>query len=402
MWALLAAFLFWQADYTADGLKALDENRYEAAAQAFSKAVEADPNDYTAHFHLGLAYSLLGKDTEGIAAYRKALALKPRLYEAELNAGILLLRQKNAADALPLLSDAAEQKPEQFQPRAKLAEAQLQSGSPDAAEASYRRALELDPKSADCELGLGRALARQDKLAEAAPHYRRAAELDAQLREALLELGSLYEKNGQTAEAIAIYREFPENAAAQRQAGQLMLESRQYAEAIPQLEAAYTKSATQANRVALARALLLGRQLEKATALLEQAVAAEPGNYELRMMLATALRDRRQFQPAAAQFLEAAKLKPTEPQTWTDLGGMLYMSGALPQSLAAFDRARDLGGNSAGNQFFRAIILDKLKQLKPALEAYQTFLTLSNGAHPDQEFQARQRARILQRELEKR
>jgi tetratricopeptide (TPR) repeat protein len=345
---------------------------------------------------------LLGKDAEGIAAYRKALELKPGLYEAEINLGVLLLRQKNAADALPLLAHAAEQKPDEFQPRARLAEAQLESGSPEAAEASYRRALELDAKSADCELGLGRALARQDKLAEAAPHYRRAVELDAQFRDALLELASLYEKNQQPAEAVAIYREFPDNPAAQRQAGQLMLQSKQYADAIPQLEAAYAKAATQANRVALARALLLGRQLDRASPLLEQAVAAEPGNYELRMMYAIALRDRKQFQPAAQQFLEAAKLKPAEPQTWTDLGGMLYMTGAYAQSLAAFDRARDLGENTPGNQFFRAIILDKLKQLKPALEAYQKFLTMSKGAHPDQEFQARQRARIIQRELEKR
>ena len=65
-------------------------------------------------------------------------------------------------------------------------------------------------------------------------------------------------------------------------------------------------------------------------------------------------------------------------------------------------RARDLGENTPGNWFFRAIILDKLKQLKPALEAYQKFLSLSQGKNPDQEFQARQRARIIQRELEKR
>jgi hypothetical protein len=40
--------------------------------------------------------------------------------------------------------------------------------------------------------------------------------------------------------------------------------------------------------------------------------------------------------------------------------------------------------------------------VKPALEAYQRFLSMSQGKNPDQEFQARQRARILQRELEKR
>ena len=181
-----------------------------------------------------------------------------------------------------------------------------------------------------------------------------------------------------------------------------MLESRQYADAVPRLEAAYAKEATAANRAALAAAYVFTSQLEKALPLLEAAVAAEPANYDLRMMYARALRDRRQFPAAAAQFLEAAELKPADAKTWNELGGMLYMSGSLPQALAAFDRARDLGENTAGNWFLRAIILDKLKQLKPALEAYQQFLSLSQGKNPDQEFQARQRSRILQRELEKR
>src|SRR5690348_10983970 len=110
MWAILAALLALQTpDYTAEGAKALDDGHYEAAAQAFTKAIEADPKDYTAHFNLALAYSFLGKDAEGVAEYRKVLELKPGLYEAELNAGILLLRQKNPADALALLSQAAEQ-----------------------------------------------------------------------------------------------------------------------------------------------------------------------------------------------------------------------------------------------------------------------------------------------------
>ena len=49
-----------------------------------------------------------------------------------------------------------------------------------------------------------------------------------------------------------------------------------------------------------------------------------------------------------------------------------------------------------------SIILDKQRQLKPALEAYRQFLSMSHGENADQEFQARQRARIIQNELEKR
>jgi Tfp pilus assembly protein PilF len=403
MWALLLACLVWQTpDFTADGLKALDDGKYEAAAQSFAKAVEADPKDYTTHFNLALAYSLLGRDAEGIAEYRKALELHPKLYEAELNAGILLLRQKNPSDALPLLEDAVGQKPEEFRPRLYLAQAQLESGTLDAAEASYRRALELDPKSATAELGLAHALARQEKLADAAPHFRKAAELDPKYRESLLELAGLYDKAGQTDEAVALYREFPDNAAAQRRAGQLLLQSKQFGEAIPQLQNAYEKSPTQPNRLALAKAYVSAHQLEKALPLLGEAVQAAPSDYDLRMLYAIALRDRRQYQAAASQFLEAAKLKPQDAQAWSELGGMFYMTAAYPQALSAFDRARDLGQDTPGNWFFRAIILDKLKQLKPALEAYRKFLSISQGKNPDQEFQARQRARIIQRELEKR
>src|SRR5690348_11422225 len=196
MW-VWAALLFFQSAGANDGIKALDEGRYEAAAQAFAKAVEADPNDYTAHFNLAMAYSFLNRDAEGIAEYRKTLELKPGLYQAQLNEGILLLRQKQAAEAKPLLEAAAAQKPTEFRPRFYLAEAQLAGGDLAKAEQSYQAALEIDGKSAAAQLGLGRALARQGKLADAAPHFRQAAELDAGYHDALLELAALYEKDKQ-------------------------------------------------------------------------------------------------------------------------------------------------------------------------------------------------------------
>src|SRR5947209_4781854 len=115
MWAIAVALLFLQSvDYNTEGMKALDEAKYDVAVQAFTKAIEADPKDYTAHFNLALAYGFLHKDEEGIAEYRKTLELKPGLYEAQLNAGILLMRRKDPVAALPLLESAVEQKPKEF------------------------------------------------------------------------------------------------------------------------------------------------------------------------------------------------------------------------------------------------------------------------------------------------
>ena len=402
MWALAAFLLLAQADFTTEGMKALDEGKYDSAVQAFRKAIDADSKDYFAHFNLAMAYTLLQRDPEAVAEYRKTLELKPGLYEAELNGGIVLLRQKNPVEALPLFEDAAGKKPQEFRPRYYLAESQLQTGDYAHAEESYKLAIALDAKSASAQLGMAETLVQEGRLGDADAYFRQAAQLEPKYRDYLLELAGLYEKASQNSEAIQIYREFPDNPAAQARMGELLLESKQFEDAVPRLEEAYAKDASPANRSALAAAYVFTRKPDKALPLLGQSVAAEPANYDLRMMYARALRDKRQFEPAANQFYAAAKLRPAEPKPWTELGGMLYMAGDLPQALTAFEQAAAKGETSAGNWFLRAIILDKLRQIKPAKDAYDHFLAMSEGRNPNQEFQARQRVRILQREIDKR
>ena len=403
MWACAAVLLFLQTpDYTAEGLKALDGGKYGQAAELFGKAVAADPKDYGAHFNLALSYTMLKRDAESLAEYKKVLELKPGLYEAELNAGILLIRDKQASAAAEYLQPAVDRKPKEFRPRLYWAQALLESGDAAKAEEQYRAALDLDAKSAAAELGLAHAQVRQDRLADAVPHFRAAAQLDPNYRDGLLELAGLYEKNHRNAEAISIYREFPENAAAQEHVGQLLLESQHSADAVAPLEAALQKDPTPANRLALATAYLFEKQFAKALPLLDQSVAAEPGNYSLRMMYGRGLRDSKKYDPAAQQFFQATKLKPDSREAWNELAGMLYMLEKFPESLAALDRAHQLGDDTPANYYFHAITYDKLRALKPALEYYREFLARSKGKFPDEEWKARQRAKLLDRELSKR
>lgn len=403
MWACAAVLLFLQTpDYYAEGAKALDAAKYDQAAGLFAKAVAADPKDYAAHFHLALSYTMLKRDADSLAEYKKVLELKPGLYEAELNAGILLIRDKQASAAVDYLKQAVDQKPKEFRPRLYCAQALLESGDAAKAEEQYRAALALDPKSAAAELGLARAQVRQDRLADAVPHFRTAAQLDPNYRDSLLELAELYEKNRQTAEAIAIYQEFPDNAGAQERVGKLLLENKNSADAIAPLEAAMQKDPTPANRLALATAYLFEKQFAKALPLLDQSVAAEPGNYALHMMYGRGLRDSKKFDPAAQQFFLATKLQPDSREAWNELAGMLYMLEKFPESLAALDRAHQLGDDTPANYYFHAITYDKLRALKPALDYYRQFLDRSKGQFPDEEWKARQRAKLLDRELNKR
>ncbi|MBI3679908.1 MAG: tetratricopeptide repeat protein [Acidobacteria bacterium] len=398
----VALFFLLQTDHAAEGRKALDANNYTLAFEHFSKAVEEDPRDWASRFHLALSLSLLNKDPEAAAAYRRVLEDQPGLYEAELNLGVVLLRQKAAPEAATLLESAAAKKPKEYRPVFYLAQARALLEDLEGAEAGYRRAIGLDPKSAEAAVGLARVLVKQKRLADADPLYRRAAESDPEFKRALLELASHYEQAREPIKAIALYREFPGDPVARERLGELLLESGQPANAIVELEKAFAQSPTPANRLALATAYLRAGKPGQALPLLEQVVAAAPEDLDLRLYYGRALRDQRNFQSAAKEFWKATQIRPDSKDAWSELAGMLILLENYPQALSALDRARALGGDPGAHAWFSGMIFDHLKDYKQALAAYERFLSLSQGKNPDEEFKARQRIKVIQKELSKR
>jgi tetratricopeptide (TPR) repeat protein len=397
--ALLALLLFAPPeDFLAQGLKALDANDPISAEPLLRQAAAAQPADFSIHFNLALALSMQQKDADAIAEFRRTLELKPALPQADLNLGMLLLRNKRPAEALPVLKEAAESGKSA---RADLYYAQALFDTGDVAQADplYRAAVELDPKSAPAQAGLAHCLLKESKLTEAAEHFREAASLDPQYRGELLGLAAEFEKAGMVPDAVALYRQFPDNAAARERLGRLLVDSGNSASAIPNLELAVKTAPSVANRLALADAYKLNKQTDREIEQLQLAVISEPGNFDLRMDLARELRDSHKAVEAAQQFATAAKLRPDSVKAWNELATVYVVNGDYTDGLAALDRVRALRQEIPGNFFFRGICLDHMHQLKPAIEAYRQFLATDSGKAPDQEFQARQRIRIMENEL---
>jgi tetratricopeptide (TPR) repeat protein len=354
-------------DLIDQGNQALDAKQYDRAVELFSKAATDDPKDYAAAYQLGLAYSLLGKDAAAIPHYKAALTLKPDLAEAQLNLGLSLLRIKDPAAAQPFLEAALAAKP-----------------------------------SATAESALGRSLARQGNLAAAEPHIRKAIAADPTRRDDLLELASLYEAAQQKDQAIAIYREFPDRPQAQERLSVLLADAGHPTEAITALEAAVAASPTEENRLALAQAYVRANQLAKAEPIVAMLVGLEPRDRETRLFYGKILRDEKKLQAAATQFEILLESHADVPDPWRELGNVRIMMEQYPQALDAFDHVRALGPEKAGDVFFRAMAFDHLKKRAEAIESYHRFLEMSQGKLPTQEFQARQRARILEDELKRR
>jgi len=399
MWVLYLALLAQSANLLEDGNKALDAKQYDRAIQLFTQAATADPKDYAAHFQLALTYSLLGRDHDAISQYRATLDLEPGLYEAELNLGLSLMRTHDPAGALPHFKVAAEQKPKEFQPALGLAQALYSTDHFADAEGAYRTAAALDPRSAAAESGLAMSLIRQKRADEAAPHVQQAFTLDRSYRAGFVALAELYEATGRTAEAITFYRMFPDDPVALDRLGALLLASDMPTEAIQALEAAYERNPLNGRRILLAQAYVRGKQLAKAQAVLLAAVQAAPNDLDLRLFYGRVLRDQRKFSEAAEQFSAATRIRPDAVVAWNELAGALVIAEQYPEALAALDHVRTLGPESPGNLFFRAMAYDRLRRRKEALENYNKFLAASQGKFPDQEFQARQRARTLENDL---
>jgi tetratricopeptide (TPR) repeat protein len=409
MWSsvALAALLFQPAatanpNWQSEGLRALEQKDYPAAIAALEKAVNADPKDFAVRFNLALAYSLTDRDREAIGEYRKTLEIKPDLYEANLNLGILLLRNKQANAAVEVLRRASTAKPSEARPALYLADALFNAGEYVEAGSAYEAVLKLDEKSAGAELGLARVKTREGDVAGAAAHFENAARLEPAYQDALLELADLYEANKKTQEAASIYARFPDNPAAQERAGEILLADGKAAEAIPHLEFAVQSSPTSANRLALATAFFATKDVEKGVTTLNQALTADPKNFAARMLAGRVLRDHKRYADAAAHFLEAASIQPEAREPWGELATISVLAENFPQAIAALDRVKALGGETTSHLYLRAIILDRMKQYQPALENYQRFLSAAAGKFPEEEFKSRQRVRIIQKELSKR
>jgi len=390
------------ADLQTQGLQDLDKQDYGAAAAIFEQLVAKDPKDYVSFFNLGLAETGLKKDEAAISHFKQALAIKPELHPAELNLALLYMRNQRNADAVPLLDSVVRSKPDDVRPHLYLAEALDASGKSNDAAAQYQEVLRLDPKNGRAELGLGQNLLRAGKLDEAVTHFRQAASLDPSTKPHLLEIASALIGRNRQADAIPLLQEFPDNAGAREQLGQIYLQSGQPGLAATQFEAAATLSPTVPNQLALATAYLRNHQEDKAAPILKAALAQSPNDYDLQMALGRIYRDQRNFMEASNRFFAAAKLKPSLEEPWSELAAASVMAEMYPQALAALDKLHELNAEKPGHFYLRAIVLDKLHQPKPALANYQRFLQLSDGKNPDQEFQARHRAKLLEHEVNRR
>ena len=94
------------------GWDAIRDGRHQDAADAFAKAVDAEPRDPSLHLGAGLAAFLLGQPTAARQSLERALILAPSLTQASLLLGDILYRGSDITGALQVYEAALPYAPD--------------------------------------------------------------------------------------------------------------------------------------------------------------------------------------------------------------------------------------------------------------------------------------------------
>ena len=392
-------------DLLEEAQRDIDKSNFEAAIAPLQKVVADQPEFAYAHFQLAYVYTALKRTDEARAEYARTLAIDPKMSEAYLNLGMLLLDKQEDAAAIAPLRKAVELLPAQSRPRYLLAVALDRAGDRAGAAESFEALIRLDPDDIMALDYLGWAALREGKPEEAEARFRRAQEVQPKGPEALKGLAHSLDAQKKP-EAAGAYRDYleltPSDSESRGRLIHLLVELQQNDAALAELDRLDAgKQPTLESLRLRADIQIAGKKWDDSIATLQHALALAPNDAQLHGGLGRILLQKRDFAAAEKELRIALRLDGKKLAYWKDLGSTFFLGGNYPAALATLDEIAKMEQPGAGVWFIRAICYDKLNQPKLALQAYQKFLELDQDKNPDQVWQAKERSKVLQRMLER-
>src|SRR5271157_1933880 len=349
------------AGYVADA-----QNRLEAAAGFYRRAVEANPQSFEAHVELGLLLARMGKLTEAHPELVAATQLDPGVAgpAAKARAWRALAeidRKDDPAKASEDLLEALKLSPETPADTLLAASLAEQTGQLDAAEKAYRQILAADPKSAQANAGLAHLLIARKQYPEAESLLRAALEKSPEDTVLTTQLATVLAAEDK-AEAVPLFQKLHE--------------------AHPK-DAAITRM--------LAAVLDDAGDATGSDKLYVSLLAANPDDPALLVAHGQNLVRQLKYAEAFAAFDKATRLNPASADGWSGLAFAASRTGQPAITIHALTMRSKYLPEIPSTYFLWAISYDALHEKARAAAYYHHFLDASAGKYPNQEWQARQR-----------
>src|SRR5258708_6137826 len=392
-------------DLLAEAQGDIDKSNFEAAIAPRQRVIAEQPDFAYAHFQLAYVYTALKKTEEARAEYGRTIAIDPKMSEAYLNLGMMLLDKQENASAVAPLRKAVELLPAQSRPRYLLAVAQDRAGDKAGAAESFEALSHLDPNDVTAIDYLGWGVLRKGKPAEAEARFRRALEVQPNAPEARRGLAQSLDAQKKP-EAAGVYHDYlelvPDDSEARSRLIHLLVEQKENDAALAELDRLDAgKQPTLDSLKLRADVQIAGKKWDESIVTLQRALTLAPNDAQLHGGLGRIFLQKRDFAAAEKELRIAIRLDGKSLDYWKDLTSTFFLAQNYPPPLPMLDLIANMDQPSAGVWFVRAICYDKLNQPKLALQAYQKFLELDQDKNPDQVWQAKERSKVLQRMLER-
>lgn len=169
-----------------------------------------DRSDPRYHAQLGVRYAQAGDYPQAVAALRQAVALAPGNPAYHNDLGLVLRQTREFDAAIRAFEAALKLKPNFGQALRNLAMTLEEAGKIREAQQAYQMLVEREPTSFDAHDRYGSFLARQGRLHDAIAEFQAALAIDPANRDTARLLGESYRMTGQLAEAEATFRKMVE------------------------------------------------------------------------------------------------------------------------------------------------------------------------------------------------
>src|SRR5690349_5672780 len=305
-------------------LPALAVLRYPPALRAVIEeaytAVEAKPRDAAANGRLAMVLQANHLFDEAQVCYRRAHLLDPASFRWTYLLGVVQAAQGDCAQAITVLREALQMKPDYLPARLQLGSCLLGSGQWQQADNLYQEILAKHPMSAEAYYGIGRVRAVNHDLAGAVVALRKACELFPEFGAAHYALGRVYERLDQRDQSVT----------------ELTLFEKLKNSTPPLPDAVLTE--VLAFQAGVREAQLQGEQmaregkLSEAAAAYEKALAIAPALVPAHVSLISVYGRLRQGARAEEHFRAAVTLKPDEPDAYFNHGLLLASQENFPDA----------------------------------------------------------------------
>lgn len=376
-----------------------DNKDYSAAQEDYDKYLSQRPNDAAAHFNLGYVYTAQQENDKAIAEYRHAIALDPKMEQAQLNLGIALL-SNSPKDAVEPLQRVMALDYSFARGHLLLGIAEQRSGDTAAAEKELLVAAKLNPDEPETHAQLGRIYLADGKAADAEPQFRELLRIKPDDSEGEMGLADSLLRQKKDAEAASALQSYlntnPKDDKARVMQASVLAQIGKDDDALAALETAAKDGPETVEALKLRSAIYYKKnEFSQAAAALEKAEAAAPQDAEVHASLGHALMETKEYGSAAHELSEALRLSPSSTPTLRDLISAEYLQKNFPATLDALDVLAKREPPNAGAWFVRASCYDQMNQPEQALAAYQKFLAMNTDQNSNQYFEATQRVRFL-------